>query len=79
MKRRSFLAMLGLAPAAAVVGSSSLELDSPAAWASLDAAEAPFKYEGGKLSLANVYTGFSRISSHDGRLVITPGQIVIAA
>ena len=78
MKRRSFLAALGLAPAVAVVaGSAALNktIMSPPS----EPIDVPFRFEGGKLMFSDANIRFTRFSSWDGRLVITPGQITIAA
>lgn len=77
MKRRSFLPMLGLAPATAVVAKSAgldKTIMSPP-----EPIDEPFQFEGGKVVFSDANISFTRFSSWDGRLVITPGQIVIAA
>lgn len=85
MKRRSFLAMLGLAPAVAVAARSLPTNTVPAAAPEAVVADArpfvldarPFVLEAGELKMNTVY--FESLRSADGRLVITPGQFTITA
>lgn len=78
MKRRSFLAMLGLAPVAAAAAAKQVggKPSGPVVTAPIRRApDSPVNFEAGQCRIGEIH--FSELRSRDGNLVMRPGIIEI--